>query len=96
MNLPILNNEKGKNILEYLFSKEGILDFLYTKEIEDIRNLEDFAGEDTESYNIDAADLRSLSTCVAFITELKTCKNDNIILFLTDFMELIQKLDLNN
>ena len=91
LNLPILNNEKGKNIIDYLFSKDGILDFLYTKQIEDIRNLEDFAGEDTESYNVDSADLRSLGTCVAFISELKNCRKDNLMNFLNDFIILTGK-----
>ena len=91
MNLPILNNEKGKNILENLFSKKGILNFLYTKEIEDIRNLEDFAGEDTESYNIDVADLCSLGTCVAFICELKNTNKNNLLVFLNEFIKLTEK-----
>ena len=68
-NLPILNEEKAKNIIKYLYSKEGIVDFLYNKKVEDIRNLHDFAGEDTVSYNVNTFDLQCLETCVYFIQD---------------------------
>ena len=90
-NLPILNEEKAKNIIEYLYNKEGIVDFLYNKKVEDIRNLHDFAGEDTESYNVNTFDLQCLETCVYFIQELKIIKTKILIQFLKEFMDLINK-----
>ena len=59
--------------------------------MEDIRNLHDFAGEDTESYNVNTFDLQCLETCVYFIQELKIIKTKILIQFLKEFMDLIKK-----
>ena len=95
LNLEIINEKKCQNILFYLFEKEFIK-FLENKTLDDIRNLQDIAGEDIESYNIDMTDLQSLENCILFIQELTKMKNSNLKNFCDNFIELIKKPNFSN
>ena len=95
LNLEIINEKKCQNILFYLFEKEFI-NFLENKTLDEIRNLQDFAGEDIESYNIDMTDLQSLENCILFIQELTKMKNLNLKNFCDNFIELIKKPNFSN
>ncbi len=78
-------------VLKVLTNNKEFLPFMQNKEIDGIRNLAEFVGDD-ENSSLKASDIQDFIKCVEFIKELKEYSN----LLDKEFFDKFIELSLNN
>ena len=86
-NINIEVNSIAFDILNKLFEKNGLPEFLLDKKEEDIQNLIEFVGEVDNSF-LKASDIQDLMKTVTFFNEVKKYNKEEDSVFMDKFYEL--------
>jgi len=95
LGLDILNSDdylEFQAVINEMFSKPELMNFIIDKKIEDIHQMGEFI-DDVEDIFITLADINKLESCIAFIQEVKKLKlNDlNGRKFINDFNDIVKR-----
>ena len=92
LNLKILDsnlNSKALTVIEKMYEKPELMDFLKNKDVNDIHQMGEFI-DDSEDVYITIADINLLETCIKFIKELKKI-NYSDRQFLDNFIDIVNE-----
>ena len=76
-----------KDIINKLTEKKDLIKFLKDKDVEGLRNLSEFVGEDDNS-SLKASDIDDFIKCVGFVNELSKIKKKKDIDFYNEFIKI--------
>ena len=87
--IDIIGEKNFTIVINKLTEKKDLIKFLKDKDVEGLRNLIEFVGEDDNS-SLKASDIQDFLRCIQFINDLKTFKNKKDVDFYNELIKICQ------